>query len=112
MVDICLADPRLAASCGSIIVLWTVANSPLSRFAESIRAIKVAADMSSVVKTNKVIGITSSVPNEGKSTIAVALAELIAHGGARVLLMDCDLRNPFSFKEVCWREPKSGYLRS
>jgi polysaccharide biosynthesis transport protein len=74
-------------------ILSTVANSPLSRFAESIRAIKVAADMK-VVKANKVIGITSSVPNEGKSTIAVALAELIAHGGARVLLMDCDLRNP------------------
>jgi polysaccharide biosynthesis transport protein len=74
-------------------LLSTVANSPLSRFAESIRAIKVAADLK-IVKTNRVIGITSSVPNEGKSTIAAALAELIAHGGARVLLVDCDLRNP------------------
>ena len=81
-------------------VLWSVANSPLSRFAESIRAIKVAADMSSVAKTNKVIGITSSVPNEGKSTIAVALAELIARGGGRVLLIDGDLRNPSLSREL------------
>ena len=88
-----LADPRIAASSWTTELLSTVANSPLSRFAESIRAIKVAADLK-VVKTNRVIGITSSVPNEGKSTIAVALAELIAHGGARVLLVDCDLRNP------------------
>jgi Homeodomain-like domain len=41
-----------------------------------------------------VIGITSSLPNEGKSTIAMALAEVIAHGGGRVVLVDCDLRNP------------------
>jgi polysaccharide biosynthesis transport protein len=75
-------------------LLWAVANSPLSRFAESIRAIKVAIDLQKDVKGNKVIGITSSLPNEGKSTIAVALAELIAHGGRRVLLVDCDLRNP------------------
>ena len=74
-------------------LLSIVADSPLSRFAEAIRGIKVAADLK-IVKTNRVIGITSSVPNEGKSTIAVALAELIAHGGARVLLVDCDLRNP------------------
>ena len=60
----------------------------------SIRAIKIAIDLNKVVKTNKVIGITSSLPNEGKSTIAGALAELIGHSGGRVLLVDCDLRNP------------------
>jgi succinoglycan biosynthesis transport protein ExoP len=75
-------------------LLWTVAHSPLSRFAESIRAVKIAIDSNKVVKANKVIGITSSLPNEGKSTIAVALAELIGHGGSRVLLVDGDLRNP------------------
>jgi polysaccharide biosynthesis transport protein len=75
-------------------LLWTVVDSPFSRFAEAIRGIKVAADLSKVVRANNVIGITSSLPNEGKSTIAMALAEVIAHGGCRVLLVDCDLRNP------------------
>jgi succinoglycan biosynthesis transport protein ExoP len=75
-------------------LLWTVVDAPLSRFAESIRGIKVAADLNKVGKPNKVIGITSTLPNEGKSTIAMALGELIAHSGGRVLLVDCDLRNP------------------
>jgi len=75
-------------------VLWAAVDAPLSRFAESMRAIKVAADIGGVVKANKVIGITSALPNEGKSTVAMALAEIIAQGGGRVLLVDCDLRNP------------------
>jgi polysaccharide biosynthesis transport protein len=54
----------------------------------------VAADLSKVVKSNNVIGFTSSHPNEGKSTMATALAEVIACGGGRVVLVDCDLRNP------------------
>jgi succinoglycan biosynthesis transport protein ExoP len=73
---------------------WTINESPLSRFSESVRAIKVAADVGNVVKANKVIGITSSLPNEGKSTVAVSLTGLIAHSGGRALLVDCDLRNP------------------
>jgi succinoglycan biosynthesis transport protein ExoP len=75
-------------------LLWAATDSPLSRFAESIRSIKVAADLANVIKANKVIGITSSLPNEGKSTVAMSLAELIASGGARSVLIDCDLRNP------------------
>lgn len=40
----------------------------------------------------KVILITSPVPSEGKSTIAINLARTFAQGGARVLLIDADLR--------------------
>ena len=90
-------------------VLWTVVDSPFSRFAELIRGIKVAADLNTVVKANKVIGITSSLPNEGKSTIATGLAELIAHSGGRTLLIDCDLRNP-SLSRALAPEAKAGLL--
>jgi polysaccharide biosynthesis transport protein len=75
-------------------LLRMVLDAPFSRFTESIRALKVAVDLSRVVKTNKVIAITSSLPNEGKSTIATTLAQIIAHSGSHVLLVDCDLRNP------------------
>jgi polysaccharide biosynthesis transport protein len=109
-------------------VCWTVANSPFSRFSESIRAVKVAAD-NNVIKASKTIGVTSSVPNEGKSTVAVSLAALITQGGGRALLVDCDLRNPAlsgmltpdaraglleiiagkaGLEEVLWREPITG----
>lgn len=40
----------------------------------------------------KVIMVTSSMPNEGKSFIAVQLWRLIAETGQRTLLIDCDLR--------------------
>jgi succinoglycan biosynthesis transport protein ExoP len=75
-------------------LLRHVVDTPLSAFAESIRAIKMRADSGGNAKSNKVIGITSSLPNEGKSTIAASLAQLSAHTGARVILVDCDLRKP------------------
>ncbi len=40
----------------------------------------------------KLILITSALPNEGKSTISANLARTLAQGGARVLLVDGDLR--------------------
>lgn len=42
----------------------------------------------------KTILITSSVPEEGKSTIALYLAITLAKGGSRVLLIDGDMRRP------------------
>jgi succinoglycan biosynthesis transport protein ExoP len=75
-------------------LLGYVVDSPLSAFAESMRALKVSVDLVDPAKSNKVIGITSSVPNEGKSTIAASLAQLSADAGARVILVDCDLRKP------------------
>ncbi|HJP67373.1 MAG TPA: polysaccharide biosynthesis tyrosine autokinase, partial [Sphingomicrobium sp.] len=71
-----------------------VVNTPLSRFAESIRCIKLGIDLSAAQTSNKVIGITSSLPDEGKSTIAASLAQVIAQGGKSVIIIDCDFRNP------------------
>ncbi|WP_170145645.1 polysaccharide biosynthesis tyrosine autokinase [Rhodoplanes elegans] len=71
-----------------------VVEQPFSRFAEAIRGVKVAVDLHAMIKTTKVIGVTSTMPAEGKSTVASNFAQLIAHAGARVLLIDADLRNP------------------
>jgi succinoglycan biosynthesis transport protein ExoP len=75
-------------------IYWAATAMPLSRFAESIRSIKLAIDLNPTKTSNKVVGITSALPNEGKSTIAASLAQLIAHAGKRVIIVDCDLRNP------------------
>ncbi|MGY3508923.1 polysaccharide biosynthesis tyrosine autokinase [Bradyrhizobium lupini] len=75
-------------------LLRYVLNHPISRFSEAIRTVKVAVDLNSVVRENKVIAITSTLPNEGKSTVSTNFAQLIAHSGARVILLDADLRNP------------------
>jgi succinoglycan biosynthesis transport protein ExoP len=74
--------------------LRSILDSPSSPYAEAIRALKVTVDLNSVGKCTKVIGLTSCLANEGKSSVAVAMAALIAQSGARVILVDCDLRNP------------------
>jgi succinoglycan biosynthesis transport protein ExoP len=73
-------------------IVSTVIEQPFSRFAEAMRTIKIAADLNGI--SVRVVGITSAVPDEGKSTIAAALAVSIAQAGRRVVLVDCDLRNP------------------
>lgn len=84
-----------------------VIDDPLSAFAEAFRGIKVAADVGG--KDNKVIGITSTLPAEGKSTVAANLAQLIAHSGNRVVLLDGDLRNPSSTRAMA-SDAKAGVL--
>jgi exopolysaccharide transport family protein len=107
---------------------WAATAMPLSRFAESIRSIKLAIDLNPTKTSNKIVGITSALPNEGKSTIAASLAQLIGHAGKRVIIVDCDLRNPSlsanlapnatagiidvlsgarSLEETVWRDPKT-----
>ena len=75
-------------------IMWDTVNAPFSRYAEAIRAVKFAVDSNGDPMASKVIGVTSSIPNEGKSTIAGSLALLAADSGARTILVDCDLRNP------------------
>jgi succinoglycan biosynthesis transport protein ExoP len=75
-------------------VLSGVVGSPFSRFAEAFRTIKVGIDLFALAKPTKAVGITSTNPNEGKSTVAANLARLISHAGGKAILLDCDLRNP------------------
>jgi polysaccharide biosynthesis transport protein len=82
---------------------WMTVDAPLSRYTEAIRAIKLANDLSGTVKANRVVGFTSSLPNEGKSTIAFSLAQLMSQVGARTILVDCDLRNPSLTREFAPR---------
>lgn len=75
-------------------LLRYVVENPLSRFSEAVRSVKVAVDLNAIVRENRVLATTSTLPNEGKSTLSTNLAQLMAHGGARVILVDTDLRNP------------------
>jgi len=70
------------------------ANGELSHiFAESYRSLRSALlFLVESPQRPKLILITSALPNEGKSTVAANLAHTLALGGARVLLVDADLR--------------------
>jgi succinoglycan biosynthesis transport protein ExoP len=72
--------------------------APFSATAEALRYIKVAIDLHP--KGGKVIGVVSALPGEGKTTVAAGLADFLARGGARALLIDADLRNPSMSKTL------------
>ena len=64
-----------------------------SMFSESIRTLRTSVLMSALDTPKKVIVITSSVPEEGKTTVSFNLACALAQV-KRVLLIDADLRRP------------------
>jgi succinoglycan biosynthesis transport protein ExoP len=66
---------------------------PRSPFSEALRSLRTAILLSSDPPP-KVILVTSSVPSEGKSTLATNLSALLVQQGKRVLLVDADLRHP------------------
>jgi polysaccharide biosynthesis transport protein len=69
-----------------------VLDAPFSRFTETLRNLKALINTAQLGDGIKVIGIVSSVPNEGKTTIAANLAALItASSGARTLIIDSDV---------------------
>lgn len=70
-------------------------DHPLSSFAETLRSTRLAIDLGIPAKSGaRIVGVVSSLPSEGKSTISINLAQLLAGQGARVLLLDADIRNP------------------
>jgi succinoglycan biosynthesis transport protein ExoP len=87
-----------------------VLDSPLSHFAETLRSAKIAIDLS-LVGRSKVIGVVSVLPDEGKTTVAMNLAALIAHQGATVLLIDGDMRKPGLTRSVAPRA-KAGLVEA
>jgi polysaccharide biosynthesis transport protein len=70
-----------------------ILKAPFSEFAESIRRLRIAVENTMNGVYPSVVLVTSSEPNEGKTTLAIALARTIARSGRRTLLIDCDLRN-------------------
>jgi succinoglycan biosynthesis transport protein ExoP len=68
-----------------------VLEAPHSRFTETLRNLKVLIDAAQLVRDVEVIGVVSSVANEGKTTIAANLGALVvASSGARTLIIDGD----------------------
>lgn len=80
---------------GSKSVARQVIDHPTSAYAESLRTIYTAL-MIEMQRNGggKAVMVTSSVSMEGKSMLVASLGRLMARQGARVLLIDADLRRP------------------
>jgi polysaccharide biosynthesis transport protein len=86
-----------------------VVARPVSSYSESIRSIRTALRYSDVDNPPKVVMVTSSLPDEGKTVFALSLARSAAKSGSKVLLIDCDLRRPSIAKQFNVN-PKPGLL--
>lgn len=82
------------SSSGASPHLREVVDRPFSYFSETVRNIKVSIEQIRHHRDLSVIGIVSSLPGEGKTTLAANLAFLMGKTGSRVLLLDADLRRP------------------
>ncbi len=76
-----------------------VAAAPHSQAAESFRQLRTNLQFLRVAGGGtgggaSVVAVTSSFSGEGKSTVSANLATTLAETGARVLLVDADLRRP------------------
>ena len=69
-------------------------SHPHSSIAESFRALRTALLLANSGMPPRTILVTSGLPSEGKTTIAINVAITLAQRGGRVLLIDSDLRRP------------------
>lgn len=68
-------------------------KNKLSQFSESVRTVRSSLMLTSIDEKKRRILVTSTVPGEGKTSMAVSLA--FAFGQVqKTLLIDCDLRRP------------------
>jgi Mrp family chromosome partitioning ATPase len=83
-----------------------IVEEPLSIYSESLRKLKTSVQIAlknqladgpqenTEVPRGKVIMISSAMPSEGKTNIAISLAQTLAISGAKTIVIDCDIRKP------------------
>jgi polysaccharide biosynthesis transport protein len=71
-----------------------LADRPLSAYAEALREVETALPVGTPAGGATIVLVTSSLPGEGKTTLAASLALTAARGGRRTIIVDLDVRHP------------------
>lgn len=71
--------------------------APFSLYAEQLRALRTGLGLGQ--GESRILAVTAARPDEGKTTLCIALARALAAAGVKVLAIDGDIRQP-SFNEV------------
>lgn len=69
-------------------------NDPKSVISEAFASARTALEFATEDGAPRSLLITSTRPNEGKTTTTIAMATTFARGGKRVLIIDADMRKP------------------
>jgi succinoglycan biosynthesis transport protein ExoP len=85
--------PKLADPKGTQLSYRHYLSDEKTGFSEAVLTIRTGLVLSSLDKPHKVIAVTSTVPGEGKTTVALNLAYSLGQM-ERVLLIDADMRRP------------------
>lgn len=85
-------------------------NNPISSYAEALRNLRASlmfADLDSTVQT---VAITSSQPDEGKSTLTYGLGRISAMSGTKTLIVDGDFRRRQLSENAVGADLQNGFL--
>jgi capsular exopolysaccharide synthesis family protein len=103
--------PRLTMVGGLINPHDYVLNKPMSAYAEAFRSLRASLWLGREEARGscKSVVVISSRPGEGKTATSISLARVAAAGGEKVILVDCDVRQP-SVGKALKAEPGAGLV--
>lgn len=82
-------------------------NPDLGAFNEAVRTIRTSLKLRGIDHQQQVLAVTSSVPGEGKSSVASNLAMALGQL-SKTLIIDCDLRRPVVGKNFAVKGGSAG----
>ncbi len=87
-----------------------VVSNPMSNYAEALRNLRASLMFADLDATVKTVAITSSQPDEGKSTLTYGLGRMSAMSGSKTLIVDGDFRRRQMSSNSVGDAPKYGFL--
>lgn len=82
---------------------------PMSAFAESMRNLRASVKFANIDKPARLVTVTSSFPNEGKTSLTFSLGRMSAMTGSRTIVIDGDFRRR-QLTEVSGLKPEIGLI--
>lgn len=79
---------------GGMTPIAHVLRKPVSPYSEALRKLHIGLELSEAAQSPKTVLFGSAVPGEGKSVLVASLGRMLASHGRRILMIDCDWRNP------------------
>jgi len=98
---------KIAKTDDKMKAMWMFLKEPKSAFAESVRTARTGIMLSNLDNKHKVLIVTSSIPNEGKTTFAINQAFALGQM-AKTLLIDADMRRPSIAKSLALDDDAPG----